>query len=265
MLDPGRCHEPSWLYERADQRAVAHALRQRTRLALRAAEASWLHRRLLAFGHAANDRGDHLIANAFFESAFNVHDDASAFISATNMRLKLGQFTFAAAVYERLLADLEEWSLTSTQIDLVQRKLGEARDAQARRAANDLRMRRLSDEVCELLRDRRVGSEIHADAERAARLARRLGHAANAAGDTEAAQCFFDCAFAMGCAPADLLSAANMRAKLAPGSAAAQAIYTHLLCLSEAGEHERHLAETKLAALRERTEAIVVDSPTSDG
>ena len=50
---------------------------------------------------AANADGDHVMAHSFFESAYNAKDDVASLISATNMRLKLGQMSLAAAVYEQ--------------------------------------------------------------------------------------------------------------------------------------------------------------------
>lgn len=45
-------------------------------------------------------------------------------------------------------------------------------------------------------------------------------------------QTWFDCAYALGGMSCDLLSGANMRAKLVPTSAVALAIYQHLLALT---------------------------------
>ena len=99
------------------------------------------------------------------------------------------------------------------------------------------------------------------------KLLRKLGHALNAANEVYAAQLAFDCAFAVARSPTDLLSAANMRAKLVQGSAAAEALYVHLLSLDlEVFDgHERSLAHTKLEALRERREAARRDEVEAEG
>jgi len=73
--------------------------------------------------------------------------------------------------------------------------------------------------------------------------------------DFEAAATWFDCAHALSGMPCDLLSAANMRAKLAKTSAVALAAYLHVLSLAQTGtppsESELSMATAKRSALEQ--------------
>jgi len=89
------------------------------------------------------------------------------------------------------------------------------------------------------------------DIERLLPLLRSCGFAANGAGDFEAAQNWFDCSFALSGALCDLLSAANMRAKLSSTSATAAAIYRHALADGAAGDKVKGVAKRKLDAVEE--------------
>ena len=76
---------------------------------------------------------------------------------------------------------------------------------------------------------------------------------------------WFDCAYAVSHSPTDLLSAANMRAKLVPASPAAEALYLHLLSLpaGAVGDNELRIAHRKLDALRDER-ATAAWQPTFD-
>ena len=78
-------------------------------------------------------------------------------------------------------------------------------------------------------------------------LLRICGHAANDGGDFEAAHTWFDCAYALCGMTCDLLSAANMRAKLVPTSAVALDAYKHILQLGE-GERPPPAMQLEMAA-----------------
>ena len=136
-------------------------------------------------GRLANELSDHLMAQAFFESAYNAKDDISALVSSVNMRLKLGQLALAASVYRKLLTD--DWDLPAALRETVGRKLAEANEAMAVRAQQPAPLRLLEDEVAQLLRDRRGTLGSDADEELFRRLLRKQGHAANEMGDADAA------------------------------------------------------------------------------
>jgi hypothetical protein len=88
-----------------------------------------------------------------------------------------------------------------------------------------------------------------AEAERMLQLLRSCGFAANAAGDYEAASNWFDCSFAVSSALSDLVSAANMRAKLLATSPVAALIYRHALQAAGAAAKVSEVAQRKLSAL----------------
>lgn len=245
-------HEPSWTWANVGSALCDHALRPRCRLPLTMQHETILHQWLLYLGRAANENSEHVMAHAYFESAYNCKDDISALLSATNMRLKLGQLSLVQAMYKRLLTE-PQWLLKAQQREMITRKLAEATEAAAARSrATGRPLRLLEDEIAQLLRDRRslVPQE---EADLFVRLTRRQGHVANDAGDFEAARLWFDCAYGVSQSATDLLSAANMRTKLVEGSAAAEALYIHILALptGAVGENELHIAMRKLDALRD--------------
>lgn len=248
--------EPSWSWAAVGRAVVDQVLRPRTRPSSSTTQ-NQLNKRLTALGHATNAAGDHVMALTFFEAAFSAKDDAAALLSAINMRLKLGQLTLAAAVYTRLLEEPNKWGLGAQETELARRKLEEANEAAERRAREPRRVRPLEDEIAQLLRDRRDSLPEASEADSLAKMLRTQGHAANEAADYEGAQTWFDACQALSRAPADLLSAANMRVKLFDSSPAAEALYVQLLSLPSGmlGEAERELATRKLAALRERRDA----------
>ena len=98
--------EPSWTWATIGEAMSDHILRPRRRTtSIHPQEAHALHRHLLVLGRAANEVGHHLMAQAYFESAFNVKEDISALVSAINMRFKQGQLALAASVYCKLLVE----------------------------------------------------------------------------------------------------------------------------------------------------------------
>ena len=81
-----------------------HLLRPRRRMIQSILRGTRTTPQLLALGRL-HEVGHHLMAQAYFESAFNVKEDISALVSAVNMRLKQGQLALAASVYLKLLAE----------------------------------------------------------------------------------------------------------------------------------------------------------------
>ena len=237
---------------------VAHQLRPRVRLGaprLRAHDRELLHRHLCQLGHIANSEGRHTLACAFFESAYNVKDDISDLVSAVNMRLKAGQYTLAALVYDRLLGDTcGEWSLSEETAALVRRKREEAEQLIAKRAARSTGLMTVGqDDAEQLLAPLAVGDLPGGEVDDLLHLMRQHGHATNAAGDIDAARLWFECAWALARSPNDLLSAANMRLKLDDTSRATELLYDYLLSLEEGlGEAEMDLTVRKLEVLRQR-------------
>ena len=81
------------------------------------------HAALLRFGHAANEANDIGGALDAFESAFELQPgDAAAFLSAANMRLKLGHVEMAHAMYTWLL-DQRRIPLAPRHVEMASRKL----------------------------------------------------------------------------------------------------------------------------------------------
>lgn len=249
------------------QRLAMHVLRPRHRglITLKNSDKALLHRALLALGHDANRIGHHCMALTCFEGAYQVKDDLAALLSAVNMRLKLGQINVAVAVYSHLLCASQDesrcphaWRLTDPQKDHIRRKHDEACATAIARSRASPRVVPLEDEIYQLLQHRRGSDVLPQDGvDQLARMLRKLGHALNEAAEYDAALHLFDCAFTISRSATDLLSAANMRAKLSPGSTAAEALYVHLLSLrSDAFDgYERGLALSKLEALHESREA----------
>jgi hypothetical protein len=105
-------HEPSWFYQEVPSEMVDRCLRVRSRGGLDEAATLWLHKHLVALGHAANAHSCHFMAHSWFECAYALKDGASELISSINMRLRLGQATLAKQLYERLLQQREVYPLT---------------------------------------------------------------------------------------------------------------------------------------------------------
>lgn len=248
--------EPSWQWSISDDCSplCERALYPRPRLNLRYAEASLIHRHLMLLGKAANAKLHHSVALAAFQCAHAAKEDVNCIIAAANMRLNLGTISLAAAIYSRVLSQAT-WELADTQRSHAERKHAEAtaaRTARARSAAN-ARLA-LENEVEQLLFDHALAPEDEGEdeghsLERLVRLLRRYGHAANEAGEITAAQQWFDCAWQFSRAPADLLSAANMRAKQLEGSSAAEALYLEVSASEDADVHQREVAARKLEQL----------------
>ena len=128
---PTTTHEPSWMWKAAGDSLVDHVLRPRVRLGpptIQKSEAELIYRQCVVLGHAANAHERYLLAQSCFESAYQAKEDSTAFISAINMRLKMGQCTLACSLYQRLLVDARA-PLTTQQAQLVGRKLREAAEA----------------------------------------------------------------------------------------------------------------------------------------
>ena len=100
-------YEPSWFYQEVPSEMVDRCLRVRTRGGLDEAATLWLHKHLVALGHAANAHSCHFMAHSWFECAYALKDGASELISSINMRLRLGQATLAKQLYERVLQQRE--------------------------------------------------------------------------------------------------------------------------------------------------------------
>ena len=205
----------------------------------------WLHKRLATLGHAANDAGSTLMAQTWFECSYAAKGEVTALLSSTNMRFKLGQWSLAQQLYTNILS----MELTEPQREAAQRKLGEVADKAASRAVPP--KLEPADELQALLSAQGVpsGALKEVEAERVLQLLRTCGFAANKAGDFEAAQNWFDGAFAVSAATCDLLSAANMRHKLLRGSPVAAAVYRHVLTREGVSETETSMAQAKLAAV----------------
>ena len=100
-------YEPSWFYQEVPSEMVDRCLRARSRGGIDEAAALWLHKHLVAFGHAANAHSCHFMAHSWFECAYGLKDGAPELISSINIRLRLGQATLAKQLYERLLQQRE--------------------------------------------------------------------------------------------------------------------------------------------------------------
>ncbi len=292
-----------WMYSALGSELVSHVFRPRRRPRLPQFERTLLFDSLVRLGHEANEGGAHYLALAFFESAYNLSAASSAFISATNMRLRLGQFALAMAIYDRLLqlpvaegetdaVGREEGALerqcsdggdgpsrlSAAQRDHVSRKRAEAASEASKRARGGPRLaaaRDLQDELGQLLTAGQCcggwlrGPERAEDESLATLLGlmRRLAHAANSVPDIDAARLWFDCAYALSSHPSDLLSAANMRLKAAP-SDEAERLYDHLLSVGELSEADRRLVGRKLELLAEAKRGLLEEAErvvSSDG
>jgi len=175
-------------------------------------------------------------------------------LSSTNMRLNLGQWHLCEALYKQITTH----ELSDEQRALTERKLGEVQE-RIRSGGGGGATVRLSaaEELAELLASPSRHADCLAadDVKKVLGLLRACGHGANKASDFEAAATWFDCAHALSGMPCDLLSAANMRAKLAKTSAVALAAYLHVLSLAQTGtppsESELSMATAKRSALEQ--------------
>jgi len=248
-------YEPSWFFEEIREEMLDQCMRERVHMQLDDDEArDWFHKHLMLLGHAANARGHHYLAHGWFECAYCVKGTATELLSSINMRLKLGQCNLAKCLYQRVLS----LDLTEPQREVAARKLNEAEEAAAERASTI--HGRMEDELEQLILDQ-PSSLSPADLQSLLRLLRQQGHVANGQRDFESAQLWFDCAWSLSRRPSDLLSAANMRAKLVAASPVAEALYTHLLTLPGLAEREMRMADSKLEQLRQQKAEVVPDLP----
>ena len=142
-------------------------------------------------------------------------------------------------------------------LQVAERKLAEV-TALKGGSAPDRAAQSAESELASLLQASPVVSEAMPgpDAERLLQLVRSCGFAANSAGDFEAASNWFDCSFAISAAPSDLVSSANMRAKLLATSPVAALIYRHVLGCSGATDKVREVAQRKLSALEAAADTV---------
>ena len=234
-------YEPSWMYDAVPEEMIAHSMRPPTSAGLDADVSEWCRKRLVHHGHAANARGHHHMAYAWFSCAYGLSMSATDLLSAINMRLRLGQCTLAARLYGCVLSCDD---ITDAQREVAQRKLAEA-EVMAAARTREPQLVPVDDEVAQLL----APLPAPPDSARLVRLLRRSGHAANRARDFEAAALWFDCTYAASQQLADLLSTANMRLKLAERSPAAAALYAFALSEPHANEREVEMAARKLGLI----------------
>ena len=65
-------YEPSWMYDAVPEEMIAHSMRPPTSAALDADASEWCRKRLVHHGHAANARGHHHMAYAWFSCAYGL-------------------------------------------------------------------------------------------------------------------------------------------------------------------------------------------------
>ena len=153
-----------------------------------APERDFLHRRCVQIGHASNERKETLMAHSWFQCAYACKASMTELLSATNMRLNLGQWYLCRQLYAHIIG-LE---LTPEQREITTRKQGEVSkyiDAAAGVADPSTRLT-AAEELKELLDAPRsnAGQTDRDEARKLLGLLRVCGHAANKAGDFEAAQ-----------------------------------------------------------------------------
>ena len=141
-------YEPSWFYQELPAEMIEQCLRPRSRGGIDDAAAGWLHKHLVALGHAANGRAAHFMAHSWFECAYDLKDGAAELLSSINMRLRLGQATLAKHLYARVLAS---HTLTEAQREVAARKLAEAEAAVAARGAGLVAAAAMQDEMAQML------------------------------------------------------------------------------------------------------------------
>jgi len=239
---------PLWFDAEPAAELIEQCLRRGT-CAGTESEREWLAQKLTLLGHSANDAGQHLMAHSWFECAYAARGSMTELLSSANMRFKLGQWHLVKQLYAHVCTV----ELTEAQRAMAQRKSAEVNDL----LTSGTTPPRISpaEEHRQLLDAPRTVASLlpEADAMAVHKMLRASGHAANRARDFEAAQAWFDCAWALSAALADLLSSANMRLKLEPASAVAAAAYGHVLSLSAAQEGP---TEKELAMARQRLEHV---------
>ena len=196
---------------------VTECLRAGT-CAAQGADREWMGGILHRLGHAANDRGETLMAHSWFQCAYAAKGTTIELLSSTNMRLKLGQWDLC----EKLYSHVKTLELTDAESEVAERKHKEVNALLGGGGSSRARPPRIgaAEESDALLAAPAAhkGALSSDDTTRMLSLMRRCGHAANGAGDFAAAHVWFDCAFALSGSANDLLSAANMRVKLLPTS-----------------------------------------------
>lgn len=177
------------------------------------ADGEWMKKMLVRLGHAANERGDVLLSHSWFQCAYAAAGSLTELLSSINMRRKLGQWHLCQALY----AHVESLELTAAQREVSERwhawvneRLGSSSEPPPERLT-------ATEELSELRAAPAATAGLLSPEEqqRLVQLLRSSGHAANHGKDFEAAHTWFDCAFALTGSPLDLLSAANMRGRLA--------------------------------------------------
>lgn len=97
-------HDSAWFDNEPSAELVEQCLRPgRGSEALPEPARDWMHRKLAAAGHAANEHGDFLMAQTWFECAYASKSNIADLISAANMRLKLGQWSLVEQLYKNIM------------------------------------------------------------------------------------------------------------------------------------------------------------------
>jgi hypothetical protein len=238
-----------------------------------AAERELLCSTLVRLGEEADHNSEQHLALTYYECAFAAVENFHALIRAADTRRALGQHTLTERLCDEVLR-FPAARLPRPLREQAARVRQAARDDAAQHAAecgSSWPAPEDDDEIAQLLRSRggEIGRALRSperadDAASLLRLMRKHGHHANdAAGDCEAARRWFETAFSVSAAPSDLLSAANMRLKASPTSAAATRLYDHVLTLGSAAatggasESERRLASEKLGQARESRQRLL--------
>ena len=218
----------------------------------------WMRRRLAQLGHAFNEGTNYLMAHTLFECAYAANSSVIDLISAANMRLKLGQWALVEQLYQQILS----MELNDMQREVAERKMEEVAALRAGSAPHPGCNRPSPGDpnaelVSLLTAAPMVVLSLSTETERARLLLllRTCGFAANAAGDFEAAQNWFDCSFAISGGLSDLLSAANMRIKLSAVSPFASAAYEHTISSADATASEHDMAQRKLLTMKTKLAA----------
>ena len=223
-------------------------------------EGEWLVSRLQRLGLRACERRHYLAALSCFECAFGVAGGTAYLLSATNMRLNLGQWGLARELYKRVLAFT---TLSDAARSMASRKLAEvsARITEGAAPPQPTPHEEASQLIASASSSDEGGGGGGCSAAAAAlppeerarvvRLLRHSGFSCNQQHDYVAAGHWFDVAATLTGSSADLLSAANMRQKRRPGCAVAEALYEAVLRRGdELSEKEREVGARKLEAVR---------------
>ena len=96
-------HDGSWFEAEPSAELIEQCLRPGHCCIPEGEVCNWLHRHLVQLGHAANESGEIIMAQTWFECAYAVEANCVDLISAANMRLKLGQWATAEHIYQEIL------------------------------------------------------------------------------------------------------------------------------------------------------------------